>query len=86
MSEELDPRTLAALARQAKVKQLSADMARLEIENELVAWHGRVPVREIARETGLSAATISNVFRGRLSVSLDNVERIAACLVRRGLS
>lgn len=86
MSDERDARALASMARQARVKQLSADMARLEIEEELASWHGRVPVREIARETGLSAATISNVFRGRLTVSLDNVERIAACLVRRGLS
>lgn len=59
-------------------------LARLNVERELAKWHGRERVRGLARRSCLSAATISNLFRGRLVVSAEHLRDIVRLLPDAG--
>jgi hypothetical protein len=50
--------------------------AKHDIETIAQRFHGRVPVRAIARQTGLSPATVSDFFRGRLKVSREHARQL----------
>lgn len=56
------------------------ECSRADVEAAAKALRGDLPVREIARLSGLSPATISNLFRGRLVVSSPNAIALAKIL------
>lgn len=59
------------------VAEKSLSLAQQRVELAAKALHGTLPIRTIARQSQLSAATVSNFFRGRLVVSSKNALRLA---------
>ena len=83
MSATRKNRLSVAVMRYAALRQDLLE-AQAVIEIEAARFHGIVPVRAIARETGLSACTVSDFFRGRLKVSAANALRLARIAEREG--
>lgn len=52
-------------------------LAQTAVELQAGTLRGTVPIREIARRSKLSPATVSNFFRGRLVVNSKNATRLA---------
>lgn len=69
----------AAEAAAKKVKQLDvqAAKAREDLGTALRALHEIAPVRVVAKETGMSATTVSNLWRGHVCATPEN---IIACI------
>lgn len=76
MSDQLYDRAERA-ARLVRKLDLDAAYARKTLGDALRALHEIAPVRIVARETGLSAATVSNLWRGHVCATPDN---ILACI------
>jgi LacI family transcriptional regulator len=55
-----------------------------ESVSDLVSGTGRVTVRAIAAETGLSIATVSRVLNGGGNVAADTRQRVSAVVERPG--
>jgi len=53
------------------------DAAKDAVEREAEKLHRMVPVRAIARDVGLSTCTVSEFFRGQLTVGVDNALKLA---------
>ena len=62
---------------QLEAAQNLLERAKDSVEREAQKFRGKVPVRAVARETGLSACTVSNFYRGRLVVSAENALKLA---------